>query len=123
MIENNVKGAIVNVSSQAGIAALKDHLIYAATKGALDAMTKVMALEYGPYGIRTNSINPTVVMTDMGRRAWADPKVAAGMLSKIPLGKFAEVSDIVDTIVYLLSEKSAMINGVLLPIDGGFIAC
>ena len=86
-------------------------------------MTKVMALEYGPYGIRTNSINPTVAMTDMGRRAWADPAKASGMLSKIPLGRFAEVSDIVDTIVYLLSDKAAMINGVLLPIDGGFIAC
>lgn len=123
MIERKNGGSIVNVSSQAGIAALKDHLIYSASKGALDAMTKVMALEYGPYGIRTNSINPTVAMTDMGRRAWADPAKASGMLSKIPLGRFAEVSDIVDTIVYLLSDKAAMINGVLLPIDGGFIAC
>ena len=123
MIERKSGGAIVNVSSQAGIAALKDHLIYSASKGALDAMTKVMALEYGPHGIRTNSINPTVTMTEMAKVGWSDPVVAQAMLSKIPLGRFAEVDDVVDVILYLLSDKADMINGVLLPIDGGFLAC
>lgn len=123
MIQRKSGGAIVNISSQASIAALKDHLIYSATKGAIDAMTKVMALEYGPYGIRTNSINPTVTMTEMAKVGWSDPVVAEGMLSKIPLGRFAEVEDVVDVILYLLSDKASMINGVLLPIDGGFTAC
>ena len=123
MIERKTGGSIVNVSSQAGLAALKDHLVYCATKSAVDSMTRVMALEYGPYNIRTNSVNPTVALTDMGKRAWSDPEKANGMLSKIPLGRFAEVPEIVDTIVYLLSDKSSMINGTVIPIDGGFTAC
>lgn len=123
MIKREKGGAIVNVSSQAGIAALKDHLVYSATKGAVDAMTKVMALEYGPFKIRTNSINPTVTMTEMAKVGWSDPKIAKSMRDKIPLGKFAEVDEVVDVILYLLSDRASMINGVLLPIDGGFCAC
>lgn len=123
MIARKTGGAIVNISSQAGMAALKDHLVYSATKGALDAMTKVMALEYGPHGIRTNSVNPTVTMTEMAKVGWSDPVIAQGMLSKIPLGRFAQVEEVVDAILYLLSDKASMINGVLLPIDGGFLAC
>ena len=123
MMDSKKGGAIVNVSSQASIAALKDHLIYSATKGALDSMTKVMALEYGPFKIRTNSVNPTVTMTEMAKVGWSDPQIAKAMRDKIPLDKFAEVDEVVDVILYLLSDKASMINGVLLPVDGGFCAC
>uniref|UniRef100_A0A8B9JA62 Dicarbonyl/L-xylulose reductase n=1 Tax=Astyanax mexicanus TaxID=7994 RepID=A0A8B9JA62_ASTMX len=94
-----------------------------ATKGALDLLTRVMALELGPHQIRVNSVNPTVVMTDMGKIGWSDPVKAKTMTSRIPLGKFAEVEDVVNSILFLLSDKSAMTNGVTLPIDGGFLAC
>ena len=123
MIARGSGGSIVNVSSQAGLAALKDHMVYNATKAAIDAVTKVSALEYGPYNIRVNSVNPTVVMTDMGKIGWSDPVKANDMLSKIPLHRFAEVSEVVDTIVYLLSDKASMVSGTLVPIDGGFLAC
>uniref|UniRef100_A0A8C3A3U2 Dicarbonyl/L-xylulose reductase n=1 Tax=Cyclopterus lumpus TaxID=8103 RepID=A0A8C3A3U2_CYCLU len=116
-------GSIVNVSSQASQCALRDHAVYCATKGALDMLTKVMALELGPQQIRVNSVNPTVVMTDMGRLGWSDPEKSKTMLSRIPLGRFAEVEDVVNTILFLLSDKSNMINGVSLPVDGGFLAC
>ncbi|XP_047516401.1 L-xylulose reductase-like [Pieris napi] len=122
MIDNKIYGSIVNISSQGSKAALKDHLAYCTSKGALDAMTRVMALELGPHGIRVNTINPTVIMTDLGRRAWADPEKAQTMLSKIPLGRFGEVQEAVNAIVFLLSNKSSMINGVHLPVDGGFLA-
>ncbi|XP_032518520.2 L-xylulose reductase-like [Danaus plexippus] len=122
MIEHGIKGSIVNISSQASKAALKDHVAYAASKGAVDSMTQVMALELGPHGIRVNAINPTVVMTELGRRAWADPEKAQTMLSKIPLGRFAEINEVVNAITFLLSDKSSMINGVQLPVDGGFLA-
>ncbi|XP_013169019.1 PREDICTED: L-xylulose reductase-like [Papilio xuthus] len=122
MIENKTQGAIVNVSSQASKAALKDHTIYSASKAGLDAVTRAMALELGPYGIRVNAVNPTVIMTAMGRIGWADPDKANTMLSKIPLGRFGEVSEVVDAVLYLLSDKASMINGVELPIDGGFLA-
>ncbi|XP_063077280.1 L-xylulose reductase [Engraulis encrasicolus] len=123
MKERGAGGSIVNVSSQASQSALRDHAVYCASKGALDMLTKVMAMELGPYQIRVNSINPTVVMTDMGRIGWSDPEKARGMTSRIPLGKFAEVDDVVNSILFLLSDKSAMTNGVILPIDGGFLAC
>ncbi|KAL4605038.1 L-xylulose reductase [Arapaima gigas] len=112
-------GSIVNVSSQASQRALKDHAVYCATKGALDMLTKVMALELGPYQIRVNCVNPTVVMTDMGRLAWSDPERAKTMTSRIPLGKFAELEDVVNSILFLLSDKSAMTNGAMLPVDEG----
>ncbi|MBN3280165.1 DER reductase, partial [Polyodon spathula] len=116
-------GSIVNVSSQASQCALQDHAVYCATKGALDMLTKVMALELGPHKIRVNSVNPTVVMTAMGRISWSDPMKAGPMMSRIPLGKFAEVEDVVNAILFLLSEQSAMITGATLPVDGGFLAC
>uniref|UniRef100_UPI00398F101F L-xylulose reductase n=1 Tax=Pristiophorus japonicus TaxID=55135 RepID=UPI00398F101F len=115
-------GSIVNLSSQASRCALKDHAVYCASKGAVDMLTKVMALELGPHKIRVNAVNPTVVMTAMGRIGWSDPGKAAGMLSRIPLGRFAEVEDVVNTIIFLLSDKSAMLTGVTLPVDGGFLA-
>lgn len=116
-------GSIVNISSQASQCALKDHAVYCATKGALDMLTRVMALELGPHQIRVNSVNPTVVMTKMGKIAWSDPEKAESMMSRIPLGKFAEVEDVVNSILFLLSDKSAMTNGAILPVDGGFLAC
>ncbi|XP_057332658.1 L-xylulose reductase [Microplitis mediator] len=122
MIEQKCAGSIVNVSSQASHAALKDHAVYCASKGAVDMLTKTMALELGPHNIRVNSVNPTVVMTAMGKLGWEDPKKARSMLEKIPLGRFAEVDEVIDAIVYLLSDRSSMVNGITLPIDGGFLA-
>ncbi|XP_059047123.1 L-xylulose reductase-like [Achroia grisella] len=122
MVENKTHGAIVNISSQASKAALKDHTIYSASKAAVDALTRAMALELGPHGIRVNAVNPTVIMTEMGKVGWSEPSRANEMLSKIPLHRFGEVSEVVNAVVFLLSEKSSMINGVELPIDGGFLA-
>jgi len=116
----NVGGSIVHVSSQASQAALKDHLVYSGTKGALDIMCKVMALELGSSNIRVNCVNPTVVMTAMGKIGWSDPEKAGPMLEKIPLGRFSEVEEVVHGILFLLSDQASMINGVTLPIDGGF---
>ncbi|XP_030061043.1 L-xylulose reductase [Microcaecilia unicolor] len=123
MIARKAPGAIVNISSQASQCALQNHAVYCATKGALDILTKVMALELGPQKIRVNAVNPTVVMTDMGRVGWSDPQKAGPMLNRIPLGRFAEVDDVVNAVLFLLSDRSAMITGVTLPVDGGFLAC
>ncbi len=122
MIARGRGGAIVNVSSQASKIGLADHTTYCASKGALDNLTRTMALELGPHGIRVNAINPTVVMTPMGKRAWADPAKGGPMLARIPLGKFAEPEDVAHLVAYLLSDQADMIHGVTLPIDGGFLA-
>ena len=91
---------------QASQAALADHVVYGMTKASLDMLTKIMALELGPLGIRTNAVNPTVVMTAMAKVGWSDPAKAGPMLAKIPLGRFAEVEDVVGPVLYLLSGKS-----------------
>ncbi|KAK9499223.1 hypothetical protein O3M35_002301 [Rhynocoris fuscipes] len=122
MIQHNIKGSIVNISSQASKVALRDHVVYCATKAAIDAMTRVMALELGEYGIRVNTVNPTVVMTNMGRIGWSDPNKAKPLLDRIPLHRFAEVEEVVNTILFLLSDEASFINAVTLPIDGGFLS-
>jgi len=122
MKDSKKGGSIVNLSSQASQAALKDHTVYCGTKGAVDMISKVMALELGPFNIRVNCVNPTVVLTDMGKIGWADPAKAGSMIEKIPMGRFAEVKDVVHPVLFLLSDKSDMINGITLPVDGGFLA-
>nr|XP_004655103.2 L-xylulose reductase [Jaculus jaculus] len=122
MIARGAPGAIVNVSSQASQRALNHHAVYCSTKGALDMLTKTMALELGPHKIRVNAVNPTVVMTAMGRANWSDPHKAKVMLDRIPLGKFAEVENVVDAILFLLSDRSGMTTGSTMPVDGGFMA-
>lgn len=115
-------GSIVNLSSQASKVGLADHTAYCASKGALDQLTRTMALELGPHQIRVNAVNPTVTLTPMGEMAWGDPKKSGPMLAKIPLGRFAYPKDVAHTVAYLLSDQADMIHGVMLPVDGGFLA-
>jgi NAD(P)-dependent dehydrogenase (short-subunit alcohol dehydrogenase family) len=122
MIEHGVAGSIVNVSSQASLVALTDHLSYCASKGALDAMTRVQCAEWGKHGIRVNAVNPTVTLTPMGAMAWSEPSKRDPALAAIPLGRFAETAEVAAPILFLLSGAAAMISGVCLPIDGGYTA-
>eukprot|EP00760_Papus_ankaliazontas_P025298 PhM_4_TR2623/c0_g1_i1/m.869/K03331/DCXR; L-xylulose reductase len=116
-------GCIVNVSSQASSVGLKDHAAYCTSKGALDQLTRVSALELASRKIRVNSVNPTVVLTEMGVANWSDPEKAAPMFAQIPLQRFASCDDVVQAILFLLDgNKSGMITGVTLPVDGGFLA-
>ncbi|CAH2006806.1 unnamed protein product [Acanthoscelides obtectus] len=123
LVRRNSPGSIVNISSQASTAALSNHSLYCATKSAVDGFTRVVALDYGKNNIRINCVNPTVVMTDLGRLVWSDPKVKQHMLDKIPIKRFAEIDDVVDAVLFLLSDKAKMITGSCLPVDGGFLAC
>ena len=112
-------GSIVNVSSDASFLGVVDHAAYCASKGALDAMTRVMAVELGRHGIRVNSVNPKITMTDMGRKAWSDPARAAPRLARMAIGRFLEVDEIAETIAFLLSDRASAITGVALRADGG----
>lgn len=111
---------IVNVSSVASSRALNEHAAYCASKAAIDMITRVMALEWGPRGVRANAVAPTVVMTEMGRRVWSSPEKGGPMLARIPQGRFAEPEDVARAVVYLASDAADMINGQVLPVDGGF---
>ncbi|MFK7602808.1 SDR family oxidoreductase [Deinococcus sp. SM5_A1] len=122
LIERGAAGAIVNVSSQSSSVGLLNHAAYCASKGALDQLTRVMAIELGPHGIRVNAVNPTVTLTPMGLVAWGDSAKSAPMLARIPLGRFAQPRDVAQAVAYLLSDAAGMVNGVMLPVDGGFLS-
>ena len=122
MIRLGKGGSIVNVSSQAALVALWGHISYAASKAALDSVTRVSALELGQYNIRVNSVNPTVVMTEMSAFYWGRPEIGEPFLKAMPLGRWATEDEIAAPIVFLLGDGASMISGVTLPIDGGFTA-
>jgi NAD(P)-dependent dehydrogenase (short-subunit alcohol dehydrogenase family) len=120
MIAREKKGAIVNVSSTASRLGLANHASYCASKAALDGLTRVMAVELGPHGIRVNSVNPVVTLTPMAVKAWSDPEKSAPMLRRIPMGRFVQPEEVAKTIAFLLGDGASMVHGHSLPVDGGF---
>jgi L-xylulose reductase len=122
MIARKQGGSIVNLSSQASMRGITDHAAYCASKGALDQLTRTMALELGPHQIRVNAVNPTVTLTPMGEMAWGDPNKSGPMLARIPLRRFAKPIHVANAVAFLLSDQADMIHGVTLPVDGGFLA-
>lgn len=122
LIRRGEPGSIVNVSSIAAEVGTPNHTAYCASKAALDAMTRVMAVELGRAAIRVNSVNPVVTLTPMGEKAWSDPAKARPMLERIPLRRFAQPQEVAAAIAYLLSDDASMVNGVSLDVDGGFRA-
>lgn len=121
LIARGQKGAIVNVSSIASFIGFADHAAYCASKGALDGLTRVMANELGREGIRVNGVHPVITLTPMAVKAWSDLAKSDPMLKRIPLGRFVEPPEVASVIAYLLSDDAAMVNGVDLPVDGGFL--
>uniref|UniRef100_A0A183TZK0 L-xylulose reductase n=1 Tax=Toxocara canis TaxID=6265 RepID=A0A183TZK0_TOXCA len=120
MIKHSKKGTIVNISSQASTKPLQDHTVYCSTKAALDMATRCMAKEMAAHSIRVNCVNPTVVMTELGRMAWSDPVKVNALMDQMCVKRFAEVEDVVNAVLFLLSDRSAMIDGSALFVDGGF---
>ncbi|EIP98728.1 dehydrogenase of unknown specificity [Opitutaceae bacterium TAV1] len=112
-------GRIINLASQAGIVALDRHVAYMASKAAIIGVTKVLALEWTPHNIQTNAISPTVVLTDLGRKAWAG-EVGEAFRKKLPAGRFAYPEEIAACALFLASDAAAMITGANLVIDGGY---
>jgi NAD(P)-dependent dehydrogenase (short-subunit alcohol dehydrogenase family) len=120
MVAQGTGGSIITVASAAALAPLPDHYAYCASKAGLVMATKVLARELGPHGIRANSVCPTVVLTEMGHRVWGEEAKAAPMIARIPLGRFAVPYEVSDAVVWLASDAASMINGVDLPVDGGY---
>ncbi len=118
MIERKA-GVIINVSSNACIAGINEHSAYCASKFGLNGLTKVMAVELGPYNIRVNAIAPTVVLTPMGTQVWGDAAKAAPVKAKIPLGRFVYPKEVSSIVMFLASDEASMIHGETVLIDGG----
>lgn len=115
-------GRIINITSISGLVGSHAHAAYCASKGGLNSLTKVMANEWGPHNICVNAIAPTVVMTDMGMQVWSDPAKGDPVKQRIPLHRFGEPIEVADLVLYLASPASGMLNGQVIPIDGGFTA-
>ncbi|KAM5309084.1 carbonyl reductase [NADPH] 2-like isoform 3-T4 [Glossophaga mutica] len=122
MIERGVPGSIVNVSSIAAFTAFPNVAVYSSTKGAMTMLTKTMALELGPHKIRVNSVNPTIVPTAMSQQSLSDPELARKIKERHPMKKFADVEDVVNSILFLLSDRSASTSGSSLLVDAGYLA-
>ena len=121
MVAAGQGGAIINLSSVNGHVAGLNRSVYTATKHAVEGMTKALATELGPHGIRVNAIAPGFVETPLTAGLLADPKFRDAQVRRMPLGRIMTVEDIMGAIVFLSAPASAMISGVSLVIDGGFL--
>ena len=112
-------GKIINMASQAGSIALAEHAAYCASKWGVIGLSKVLASEWAGRGVTVNTISPTVVLTELGKKAWAGKK-GEDMKKLIPTGRFALPEEVAAAALFLASNGSDMINGADLIIDGGF---
>lgn len=115
-------GCVINMSSQMGHVGSPNRTVYCMTKHAVEGLTKAMAVELAPLGIRVNSIGPTFVDTPLVRRIVDTPEKAKFVLAGIPMGRLASVEDIAAAAVYLASPAAAMVTGTCLRVDGGWTA-
>ena len=120
MLEKNIKGSIINISSMASRYGIPKVIAYTASKSAIEGMTRAMAVELSPKGIRVNCIAPGFIATEMSAKALNnDPERKAKALGRTPMGELGMPADIGDAAVFLASDASRYITGVILPVDGG----
>lgn len=113
------RGKVITMASQAASVALDGHAAYCASKAGVVGLTRVLASEWAGRGVTANSISPTVVLTDLGRKAWDGPKGEAAKAA-IPTGRFALPREIAGAALFLASGASDMVNGTDLVVDGGY---
>ncbi|RYZ29443.1 MAG: SDR family oxidoreductase [Chitinophagaceae bacterium] len=120
MLEKGIKGSIINISSMASQYGIPKVIAYSASKSAIEGMTRAMATELSPKGIRINCIAPGFIATDMSAKALNnDPERKGKALGRTPMGELGQPSDIGDAAVFLATDASKYITGVVLPVDGG----
>ena len=117
-----IGGAIVNMSSQMGHVGGPIRSVYNMNKWGLEGLTKGMSLDLAKYNIRVNSIAPTFVVTPMTKKFLKNQKFKRETLNNIPLGRFAELSEVSSAVVFLASDAASMITGTSLLVDGGWTA-
>jgi NAD(P)-dependent dehydrogenase (short-subunit alcohol dehydrogenase family) len=122
MVEARRGGSIVHVSSQMGHVGWHRRSVYCASKHAIEGLTKAMAVELAPHGIRVNSLGPTFIETPLTAPFFEDPEFRATVLAKIKLGRLGRLTDIMGPVVFLASDASALMTGSALVIDGGWTA-
>ncbi|MGU7773527.1 SDR family NAD(P)-dependent oxidoreductase [Burkholderia sp. MR1-5-21] len=122
MAQGGIHGSVINLSSQMGHVGAANRTLYCMSKFAVEGLTKAMAVELAPLGIRVNTLCPTFIETPMTAGFLADEAFRTQVLSKIKLGRLARVEDLLGGLIYLASDASAMVTGSALLIDGGWTA-
>jgi NAD(P)-dependent dehydrogenase (short-subunit alcohol dehydrogenase family) len=115
-------GSIVNVASIAGISASPGLAAYGAAKAAVIALTRTLAVEAAPHGVRVNCLAPGWIRTELTRRMWSDPEISRALVAQVPLGRWAEVEELAGPLLLLASDAGSYITGATLVVDGGLLA-
>jgi NAD(P)-dependent dehydrogenase (short-subunit alcohol dehydrogenase family) len=122
MLKAGIRGSIIHMSSQMGHVGAPRRTVYCMTKHAVEGLTKAMAVELGPVGIRVNSIAPTFIETEFTKPMLADVDFRRSVIDSIPLGRLGTPDDIVGAVLFLASPAASLITGESLRIDGGWTA-
>ncbi len=122
LVATGQSGSIINVSSQMGHVGAATRTVYCASKWAMEGMTRAMAVDLAPHGVRVNTLCPTFIETPLARRMLASEQFRAEVLKKIKLGRLGQVGDLTGAIVYLASDASSLMTGTSMIIDGGWTA-
>ncbi|MEE8601303.1 SDR family NAD(P)-dependent oxidoreductase [Euzebya tangerina] len=115
-------GRVIAMSSQASVVGIPDHAVYAASKGGVNQLVRVLALEWGPHGVTVNGVAPTFIRTPGTAERLDDPAFNASVVDRIPVGHVGSISDVAGAVVYLASDAGRMVNGSILMVDGGWTA-
>jgi NAD(P)-dependent dehydrogenase (short-subunit alcohol dehydrogenase family) len=118
----STKGSIINIGSIQSFVALPNSAAYTTSKGGVRALTKALAIELSPQGVRVNAIGPGMIATPLNADARQNPDYMANFAQRIPLGRLGEPADIAGPAVFLASDLARYVTGVTLPVDGGFLA-
>jgi NAD(P)-dependent dehydrogenase (short-subunit alcohol dehydrogenase family) len=116
------RGAIVHMSSQMGHVGAANRTVYCMTKHAIEGLTKAMAVELAPLGVRVNAVAPTYIETPLTRPFFEDPQFKADTLRRIPLGRIGTIDDVVAAALFLASDEASLVTGTSLLVDGGYTA-
>jgi NAD(P)-dependent dehydrogenase (short-subunit alcohol dehydrogenase family) len=116
------KGSVINIGSIQSFIALPNSAAYTTSKGGIRALTKALAIELSPQGVRVNAIGPGMIATPLNADARQNPDYMANFAQRVPLGRLGEPADIAGPAVFLASDLARYITGVTLPVDGGFLA-
>ncbi len=122
MVAAGRPGSIINASSMMGHVAGPNRTTYVTSKHAIEGLTKAMAIELGPHGIRVNSVAPAVIETEMTAPILSDPARRGWLEGKTALGRFGRVEDMMGPVLFLASDASAFVTGTSLLVDGGWTA-
>lgn len=115
-------GRIINMSSQAGEVGIREHAVYSASKGGVNLLTKVLALEWSARGVTVNAVAPTFIYTPGTADRLDNPDYLAGVLNRLPIGHVGTITDVASAVIYLASPAGGMVNGTVLLVDGGWTA-